>query len=171
MQNLFGKFLALCLVGGGFAATGDLGWLAARGMRLLNATGVPEHDDEAPVPVPAFPSTPVTPGIPPIDRAPQPPAASAAERIEVAALRPGDRVHVRLADPATPAGRWLVLDMIDPASGAALLQDEAPRRVRILGDGTLSRGGQLELVPLGFARTGRIAPEARGTITALAVGD
>lgn len=168
MDSPFGKLLALCVVGGGFAATGDLGWVAARGMRLLNATRVPEHDAEAPVPVVA----PLTaPGGPPSTRVIEATVAPGPERIAVAGLRPGDRLHVRLADPAMPTGRWLVLDMIDPASGAALLQDEAPRRVRILGDGTLACGGQLELAPLGFARTGRASPEARGTITALALGE
>ena len=40
MPNLLAKLTALGLIGGGFAATGDLGWIAERGMRVLDTADV-----------------------------------------------------------------------------------------------------------------------------------
>jgi hypothetical protein len=97
MPNLLAKLTALGLIGGGFAATGDLGWIAERGMRVLAAADVatPSARDEAvpavdvgqdfafPPPPPVAPSTPVAPPAPvpsPVSPAAAtlPPAAPAA---------------------------------------------------------------------------------------------
>jgi hypothetical protein len=76
MHNPLGKLALLALLGGGFAVTGDLGRLTARGMRLLESTTVPSEQPAAdvlpPAPVPAAPA-------PAPEAAPrQPPAAAPA---------------------------------------------------------------------------------------------
>jgi len=40
MHNLPAKVLVIAIIGGGFMLTGDLGWLANRGMRVLDAADV-----------------------------------------------------------------------------------------------------------------------------------
>jgi|688.fasta_scaffold367022_2 hypothetical protein len=76
MHNLPGKLALLALLGGGFAVTGDLGRLAARGMRLLESTTVPSEQPTADAlpPAPAAEASP--PGPPSGAAAPSPPPAA-----------------------------------------------------------------------------------------------
>lgn len=149
MPNLLAKLTALGLIGGGFAATGDLGWIAERGMRVLAAADVatPSAREEAvpmadagrdfalPPPPPVAPATPVAPPAPvpspPITPpAPARPAALPAmqppvggpKQIAWAGIAAGDRIVVWLATGGT---RCLVLDVVDPATGEALAYDPA----------------------------------------------
>jgi len=130
MTNFLARCATIAVVGGGFAATGDLGWLAARGMRLINARTVPseQHAAEAvPLPAPAVPPLPAAPAAPTLPPTlPATPAAQAAdpfrgppatlpvargadderppvggpERIDLASLRAGERVTVWIGRPA-----------------------------------------------------------------------
>lgn len=161
MPNLMGRCLAMALVAGGFTATGDLAWLMRRGARVLSATDVPAPtaDDDAPIPVAHD-----APGLPEaiaVQR--QPPRGL--DHIDVADLHRGERLQVWLARAAAP----LVIDVVEPGSGAALLHRGGGERVRI--DGPIRRGGSLRIVPLGLARSAAPpAPESLGPITAIAVG-
>ena len=51
MQNLLPKAAVLAIIAGGFALTGDLGWITDRGLRVLDAADValPAARDEEPV--------------------------------------------------------------------------------------------------------------------------
>ena len=151
MPNLLAKLTALGLIGGGFAATGDLGWIAERGMRVLAAADVatPSAREEAvpaadagpefalPPPTPVAPPTapapppatsPVTPSPPSQARAAAAPApalqppSGGPKQIAWAGIAAGDRIVVWLAAGGT---RCLVLDMVDPATGEALAYDAA----------------------------------------------
>ncbi len=219
MTNLFAKFATLGIIAAGFAFTGDLGWLARRGMDVIQAADVaadrPLEPQAATRPQPPAAPTDLTPPRPAI--APQPAAVvllSAAEdqsnrdvkaaeqpAITATALQPptagpatvswaslaaGDRL-VLWFGPAT--ARCLVLDIVDPASGAAVAYEAAsisregrpltasapPRRVivgrppqRVPGT-SLERGGLVHVADVGIAATG----EGRwlGPITAIAVID
>lgn len=90
MQNPLGKLALLALLGGGFAVTGDLGRLAARGMRLLESTTVPAEQPPAEVIPPAAATTDPVPVPPP---APRPPEAAAS-------AQPASPVH--LVDDEAP---------------------------------------------------------------------
>lgn len=160
MSNFLARCATIAVVGGGFAATGDLGWLAARGMRLINARTVPseQHAAEAvPPPAPIVPPLPEAPAPPPLPAAhaaqaadpfrgpPAPfPVARAAdderppvggpERIDLASLRAGERVTVWIGRPAAAGPQpSIAFDLVDPATGEALLvgRGMAPRRVTI----------------------------------------
>jgi hypothetical protein len=150
MRNLLPKAAVLAIIAGGFALTGDLGWIADRGLRVLDAADIalPAARDEEPVAAPAQaavssgrePQTlpaasPVEPGGAPPPAAPPraataraaahapltPPAAGCVE-VRWSSLAAGDRVTVWLAG-AGP--RCLVLDVVDPASGEALAYEAA----------------------------------------------
>lgn len=103
MQSFLAKCAALGIVAGGFALTGDLGRLAARGRRLLDATGVPAYGSVGRTETAAgqalLPA--VSPGRAPAP-AEQPPAAKPQAR-----PLPGDTVADAPADtPAdAPVGR------------------------------------------------------------------
>jgi hypothetical protein len=174
MRNFFGKCLALGIVGGGFALTGDLAWIGQAGTRLVSATTVPHHeasaDDEAPVPVPRPADGAPSGGMSP-QTLPPPPPARGPDRRDIADLRPGDRLVVWIHDAGTLTPDPLSLDIVDPASGEAILHRGVAQRVLIGGDRSLVRGGTLTLLPLGLARTGSppSAGDALGPITALAV--
>jgi hypothetical protein len=207
MRNIIPKLLAIGLLGGGFTATGDLGWLARRGMRLLEASTVPTesaalepsaetagHDpagsarvdfggvdssgaqggsaDPDSVLGAAGPAS-SRPGIPPTDG----PAA-----VDLATLIPGTRLVVWVTNLGTRGAEPVTLDLIDPASGAALLHrgGEPPRRVRVVsGSASLlgSRGGvppalavraPLLVQPLGLAHGVAGQTETCGRIVAFA---
>jgi hypothetical protein len=51
MSSLLSRVAAIGIVAGGFALTGDLGRLASRGMRVLNASDVPAPRSAEPAPV------------------------------------------------------------------------------------------------------------------------
>jgi len=185
MQNFFGTCLAIGLLGGGFALTGDLGWLAARGLRVIQATDVP--DDDAPIPV--------TSSAAPATSSPAPATCSAAalpprtgpDAVAVASLAPGSRIRVWIRQPghhANGACTCVDLDIVDPAAAEALAADvmppsapgqpplapAPPRRVHVRGSGTggaIPVGGQLELEPRGIA-AGAVR-ESLGPVVALDV--
>jgi|GEM_PF-1117786 len=167
MRNTFGKLVTLSLLGSGFAATGDLGWVARRGMQFLEAStvpaeaAVPQAGPSEPMPAqaatpefgadlqpvgasPTLPSSnPATPAPSLPDVAPEPapwyaarPPAGGPAFVELANLESGTRLYVwTVAGPASGhPHRCLALDIVDPATGAALLHrgHEPPRRVTIL---------------------------------------
>jgi hypothetical protein len=77
MHNPLGKLALLALLGGGFAVTGDLGRLTARGMRLLESTTVPSEQAAADA-FPPAPAAEAPPPMPPVvAAAPSPPPAAA----------------------------------------------------------------------------------------------
>lgn len=104
------------------------------------------------------------------------PPAGGPESVSVADLRPGDRVVVWLG-LGSARHRCLVLDVVDPAAGAALVYEAAavnplgqpltaagpPRRVVVSGPrpaaesrpGAIVRGQPLHLVEAGLAAAGR----------------
>jgi hypothetical protein len=151
MSTILSRVAAVGIVAGGFALTGDLGRLAERGMRVLNASDVPAAPAVDPVPaeqaaaptltaVPeATPPTPLAPraaapGDATRPSAPAPlvrstdlrPPAGGPDEIAVRTLSSGSRVVIWLAVPrgAGPqAFRCLVLDLVDPADAEALLYE------------------------------------------------
>jgi hypothetical protein len=166
MRNILPKLLAIGLLGGGFTATGDLGWLARRGMRLLEASTVPTEsaalepgaegvgNDPAGSASAGFGSA--DPGSVDVGRAvgaagpasnrPGIPPADGPAAVDLATLMPGERLVVWVTNPGTRGAEPVTLDLIDPAGGAALLHrgGEPPRRVRVVSgsSGILgSRGG------------------------------
>lgn len=183
MQNFMGTCFALVILGGGFALTGDLARLADRGMKVIQATDVP--DDGAPVPaadrVPpdgqriAAPAEPSRPG------------GDVLDAVDVTALAPGCRIVVWIRQPGRsrpadlrhltcdvvdPAGREALVSEVEPtpASGAPAFAPAPPRRVLIAGSGpagTIVRGGTLEFRPHGIAGAG--GSETIGPVFALDV--
>lgn len=192
---MLSRCAALGLIAGGFALTGDLGWVTARGLKVINSRTIPVAETPAET-VTAGATAPVTPGqaaIPPrhplvaagFSQAPAPPR-SGSDEVRIAALRAGDRILVWLqAARADLPGMCLALDVIDPGSGEVLLAEVAslspdgsllaagpPRRVVVGAGGTgpatsaIRRGTPLFLRPEGLAR----APaETPGTVAALVV--
>jgi len=149
MQNIFAKMVALAMLVGGFGLTGDLGWLAERGSRVLGAADVPAGQSQAddqlgelvppaptiapPAPAVFAPPTPATPSAapPPALAPPEPlarptalprPPAGGPAQIAWTALETGSRVVVWLAGPPH---RCLVFDFVDPVSGEAVLYEVA----------------------------------------------
>ena len=200
MSNFLARCAAIAVVGGGFTATGDIGWLTARGMRLINARTVPSEQAAAePVPAPQTPAgilpphQPAPPAPPAADPfrgppAPPPPPHISAdlrppvggpERADLAVLRPGERVTIWIGRPAAAGPQpCIAFDLVDPATGEALIvgRGMAPRRVSI---GTVAAGGTRRVVakgdtllvtPAGPARPGTSAAEALGPVTAIAIG-
>ena len=184
MQNVLGTCLALAILGGGFALTGDLAQLANRGLKVIQATDVP--DDEAPIPVAA--GSVAAEG--PRDSGAVQPArvpGHVLDAVDITTLAPGSRVVVWIRHPgrSTPADmRSLVCDVVDPAgrealvseveptptSGAPAFAPAPPRRVLVAGSGpagTIVRGGTLELRPQGIAGAG--GSETLGPVFALDV--
>jgi len=146
MQSFLVKCAALGIVAGGFTLTGDVGRLADRGRRLLDARTVPsetpaDHStgaDEATIqanaapqaaPAPAPARTP--PSVPllldaPIGRAVAvpPPPAKGPDSIDLRQVPAGSRVLVWVRRPgSTSRSRstdLIALDLIDPNTGEAL---------------------------------------------------
>ena len=146
MQSFLVKCAALGIVAGGFTLTGDVGRLADRGRRLLDARTVPSETpadqatdaDEATIqanaapqatPAPAPARTP--PSVPllldaPIGRAVAvpPPPAKGPDSIDLRQVPAGSRVLVWVRRPgSTSRSRstdLIALDLIDPNSGEAL---------------------------------------------------
>lgn len=186
MQNFLGTCFALVILGGGFALTGDLAQLANRGMKVIQATDVP--DDDAPV---AVDSCPVATGGPRVTAPAEtaPPSGSVIDAVDVTALAPGSRVVVWIRHPGRttsgdlrhltcdivdPAGREVLVSEIEPppASGAPAFAPAPPRRALIAGSGpagTIVRGGMLEFRPQGIAGAGMC--ETIGPVFALDVHD
>lgn len=173
MQNLLPKTLALLLMTGGFAATGDLAWVTGLGVRLVNARTIPTEDrpqqaaPEAPLPpMPAaHPLPSAAPALAPatnaaVFRDPLPPA-TCSPQIQLDSLSPGDRLIVWLAAPAVATAQqpWIAFDLIDPVRLEAIAHggSTSPRRVRLRvlagrGTGTvLAKGSSLLVTPIGIA--------------------
>lgn len=150
MENFLPKAAVLAVVAAGFCFTGDLGWLASKGLRVLNAADVAAPSlaqaeagalppMPAPVPPPGPPAAPaprvLAPAAPAAPTAPagqqaaahlpvvatQPPTGGL-DQIAWPALRAGDRVVVWLS---AAGHRCLVLDVVDPATGEALAYEVA----------------------------------------------
>jgi hypothetical protein len=198
MSNFLARCAAIGLVGGGFAATGDLGWLAARGMRLMNARTIPAEEKliaaEAPVSAADQPSLAPEPAGPPPEPDPfrGPPAARPAipapdpsppsngpERLDLATLHPGERVTFWIGRPTTARQAWITFDLVDPAAGEALMSTPgmAARRVKIRPAGgrtgnTVAKGASVVVMPAGPTRHAAAGGQATtfGPITAIAVG-
>lgn len=181
MPNVPGICLALILVGTGFALTGDLGRLAARGMAVLHATDVP---DAALIPVPHAPA----PAAPPQARdtaAGSRPPLHGPESVDVTTLAPGSRVLAWCGRPGDPVvARCLAFDIVDPQSREALVSEvlpppaaglpaiapSPPRRVVVRGSvpsGAIAQGGMVTIEPHGIA--GIADRETLGPIVALDV--
>ena len=189
MQSLVTKLAAFGVIVGGFAATGDLRRLADRGVRLVNATGVPvEAEAAAPMPqaqpVPSLQPAPPAPAEArdaPVGHpvsAPRLPV-STLESLDLRTLSPGRRLAVWVGTPPT----LVAFDLVDPATGEVLEQEltqaggvphAIPRRVRLEGDSSrplIVRGGALRLTPLGVAYGGGPAgtTETLGPVRAIEV--
>ncbi len=144
MHNFFAKSVAVALLVGGLSLTGDLGWIAAKGQRIVGSADVPAGFDNTvawapPAPPPAVEQPrPAAPTPPPQqaaastpDREPggpeavggsfKPPVGGPTE-IAWASLGTGSRVIVWLAGQTY---RCLVVDFVDPATGEALLYEVA----------------------------------------------
>lgn len=142
MQNLLPKATVLAMIAGGLGLTGDLGWIANRGLRVLDAADValpiaaeveqpgglaapqalaPAAPGLQPRPVPAEPAAQARPVSAIAAALIKPPAGGCAE-VVWQSLRPGDRVSVWLA---APGPRCLVLDVVDPIAGEALAYEAA----------------------------------------------
>jgi hypothetical protein len=143
MSTILARCTAIGIVAGGFALTGDLGRLADRGMKVLNASDVPAARGiepgsavaeptsglvAAPAPAPAAPSPPAaahdpTPVAKTLDFRP---ATGGLERADIAGLDPGNRLVVWFTVArrvGQPAYRCLVFDMVDPAAAEALVYE------------------------------------------------
>jgi len=146
MQSFLVKCAALGIVAGGFTLTGDVGRLADRGRRLLDARAVPSEtpadqatgaeDDTkkanvAPQAAPTPPPARTPPSVPrlvdaPIGRAVAvpPPPAKGPDSIDLRQVAAGSRVLVWVRRPGS-TGRsrstdLIALDLIDPNTGEAL---------------------------------------------------
>lgn len=183
MHNLLGTLVALVILAGGFALTGDLGRVAGRVGRIMQATDVPDVD--APIPVPAEgPHADAVP--PPASGAPIPPRPGP-DAVDVATLAAGTRIVVWLAAPgSSPHGQAGIVtcDVVDPVAREALVAEAAPasapglpaiapappRRALVGGSGagsTIVRGGPLVIEPRGIAGTG--GRETLGHVVGIAV--
>lgn len=180
MQNFLGTCLALGILAGGLLVTGDMSRLAARALRVIQSTDVPDHDAPVPVTAPARPTPgPATPADPPGPR------GGTVSEVDLTALAPGSRVIVWLGVAGrvtTEPARRLMLDVVDPtarealaceaewppSTGPAAIPPAPPRRVRTQGSGAggvLVRGGTIELEPRGIA--GAHTPETFGPVVGL----
>lgn len=153
-------------------------------------TGQPaQATSDLPAPPTAEPPAPAVP-VHPLDaplgrRVSQPaPPANAAEGIDLAALRAGDRLLVWIGRSAATSA-VLAFDIVDPVAGEALehrhlFEDNAavhavPRRVQMAGESTraglIMRGEMLRLLPLGIVHGGQSGqqPETLGPVWALQV--
>lgn len=145
MQSFLAKCAALGIVAGGFTLTGDVGRLADRGRRLMDARTVPSetptdqptggHEatiqstavpQAAPTPAPAraLPSVPLFDA--PMGRvvAVPPPPAKGPDSIDLRQVPAGSRMLVWVRRPGS-TGRsrstdLIALDLIDPNTGEAL---------------------------------------------------
>lgn len=152
MPSLLSKLAACGLLAGGFAVTGDLGRLADRGSKLLNATGVPSEqtpDEAGPPPTPPPALSPPTPAVSPLPAAPAPrpslaPAMPPARGMtaDTPPSRPQEPRRLPVSTPASldvgslrPGQRLTVwagsppaphaFDIVDPTTGEVLEQTSA----------------------------------------------
>jgi len=95
MSTILARCAALAIIAAGFALTGDLGWLAERGMRVINAEGVPS--DAA-----AADAGPTAPGTWPQPAGGTAPDSSAAGRDSASAASPADSAPQQRASETKP---------------------------------------------------------------------
>lgn len=197
MQSFLAKCAALGIVAGGFTLTGDLGRLADRGRRLLNARAVPSEMAVEPMSKAATASEP-TRSTPPETRADAPvgravavPAqpASGPDSIDLRQVTAGSRLLIWIRRPGASARSvdLVALDIIDPISGEALEHRHAaltvgahetgattvhaaPRRVVITRNAAscITKGSPLRIAPL-HGVNGLGSEEYVGTILALSI--
>ncbi|MFN7811387.1 MAG: hypothetical protein ACK5SI_01840 [Planctomycetia bacterium] len=120
-------------------------------------------------------ATPAEDGRQPFDHRPP---ANGPERIEVAALRAGDRLTIWLRPTATGAPLRLMCDVIDPAAGEVLVTG-GPTGASVRGvlrsatggpAASLVRGATIQVQRLGPGGGPAMTPLASGAIAALATG-
>lgn len=190
MSNFLARCAAIGLVGGGFAATGDLGWLAARAMRLINARTVPSEQPATPAGQAAAATAPdqnraaSTPPVAaplhrptPIPPSEQTPPVGGPATVDLAGLRAGDRLTCWAGAAAAGQPACLAFDIVDPATGEALVfaAGMAARRVAIRTAGghrgTIATGAAILVTPAGQSRHTSTAVQAAtfGPITAITV--
>lgn len=187
MPTILSRLLAVGVIAGGFALTGDLGRLASRGLEVLNARDVPAPRPAEPPPSPAVPQPAAAP-VAPSGVADFRPPRDGMDRVDPAFLAAGSRVVVWLTVPRGSGGRayrCLVFDVIDPREAEALAYEAVslaadgspkataspPRRVRFGGDGpdgALVTNGHVEIQRRGVAADG-VGQERLGPIAALGV--
>lgn len=152
MQSFLAKCAALCIVAGGFALTGDIGRLAARGRRLLEARTVPseaqtrEQPAEYSVAPAAPPHADTTQPDPDTATATKPPEQSFAPNAPTPSAKPG----VLLLD--APIGRPVAVPA-PPANGPDVVElRHVPPGSRVLvwvrRSGFMSRARSIDLVAL-----------------------
>jgi hypothetical protein len=211
MHGLFNMLVALGLVLGGFWVTGDLSrclrWLERSGgvvtVAPWDASGedasaddtfaddtsahdayADDADDEEESESAAAGEEAIRSGS--VRVAPRRPSAGGLERIDLTSLPPGSRLFVWWGRGM--AQRCLAVDLVDPATGEALVHradatgDSSPQRMTVAGAGrtgllgsaaprasaVLERGGMLRMQPLGLAHGRAAAVDLHGPITGLA---
>jgi len=130
MQTILRRCAAVGIVLGGFALTGDLHWVAAHGLRVLNARTVPAEEQpaiEATAPAIVEPSG--TPAARQADRQEIRPPVGGPATADIRTLPAGGRLVVWVGGPRPDdpgnASRCLVCDLVDPARGEALVYEVA----------------------------------------------
>lgn len=131
MQTFLRRCTAVGIVLGGFALTGDLHWLAARGLQVLNSRTVPA--EEAPAVPETTAAAPIDPsGTTAARQADMPeirPPVGGPESADIRTLPAGGRLIVWVGGPRPDdpglASRCLVCDIVDPAGGEALVYEVA----------------------------------------------
>ncbi|MFN9368167.1 MAG: hypothetical protein ACK6CT_05290 [Planctomycetia bacterium] len=216
MQNFLARCAVIAIIGGGFAATGDVSHVVSRGLRLIEAADVPlpsaaeaaeptaettatpappsaahearpvplrpaprgpesaaPHRPEAATPA-SFDPHPSDDGGEPVDHRPP---ANGPERIDVSALRAGDRITIWLRTAAVGTPERLFCDLIDPPAGEVLVHGGAGPSARGLILSTtgrptvlLVRGGTIRMQRIGAGAALPTDLLASGTIVALAHG-
>lgn len=188
MSTILSRLVAVGIIAGGFALTGDLGRLASRGLAVLNARDVPHPPSDAPPTKPSTPTPTPVPGRPmavPHDADFRPPR-DGLDRVDLVTLSAGSRIVIWLAVPRGFGGRayrCLVFDVIDAAEAEALAYEAVslaadgsprataspPHRVRLRGDGPggmVTVGGSVAVQRRGVAADG-VGEERLGPVVAL----
>lgn len=101
LRTFLAKVCVLAMIAGGFAVTGDVGRLLARGRGVIDATTVPRHADDPPEDRPDGEFLP-----------PEPPA-------------PAPRTPAGSPQPASPSPEYRVVDA-PTATGSTVLPHDAP---------------------------------------------
>ena len=119
MENFLPKAAVLAVVAGGFSFTGDLGWLASKGLRVLNAADVAAPSlSAAETPVEPPPTAAAGPAGPPTLPAPvTAPAGPPSPLAPAPVAAPAPVLAPQAPASVTPATRAPVAEMKPPAGG------------------------------------------------------
>ena len=124
MQNLFAKLIALGILAGGFALTGDLGWLAERGQRVIGAAEVASAPAMAVVDGPVPGVQPLAPAEPaPVNQQPAETDEPPVPAQPAPTVSPTPQPSVTPIDPTpnphhpVPAGSVAVAEFKPPTGG------------------------------------------------------